>query len=382
MNWHRIQRLGLVVGIISLVATACGSSSSSASDTWGTATSAAGNGGMDALYAAAKKEGRLNVIALPFNWCNYGPSPTSATASQYMIDAFQAKYPGIRIDSANPGGSSQQEVDAIKQLSGTNRAPDVVDVGLKTAVSNTAIFAPYQVATWSDIPDSLKESTGLWFSDYGGFMAIGYDSTKVPGGTITSVQDLLGPGFRSKVALAGDPTQSNQALNGVILASLANGGSLDDVSKGVDFFHQLRVLHNFVKVIGTSATVKLGQTPVLFQWDYNSLLHVSDVSTWKVFVPPSASIFGSYAQAINKNAPHPAAARLWEEFVYSDAGQNVYLKGVCRPVRQTVMKTAGTIDPTALAALPAVTGTPLYPTNAQQVAAGTYVSANWSAAIG
>src|SRR4029077_8352220 len=278
-------------------------------------------------------------------------------------------------------GRSQQEVDAINQLAGTNRAPDVVDVGLSVAVKNTAVFAPYQVATWADIPDSLKESTGLWFSDYGGFMAIRYDSTKVPGGTINAVSDLLGPGFKSEVALAGDPTQSNQALNGVILAAVANGGSLDDVSKGVDFFHQLKVKGNFVPVIGTTATVKAGQTPVLFQWDYNSLTHVSDVKTWKVFVPTSATIFGSYAQAINKNAPHPAAARLWEEFVYSDAGQNVYLKGACRPVRQTAMKTAGTIQRAAVAALPAVTGTPLYPTQAQQVAAGTYVSANWAAAI-
>jgi putative spermidine/putrescine transport system substrate-binding protein len=381
MNRHRMHRLGLVVGIIALVTAACGSGGGGGgtTSTWATATSAASNGGMDALVAAAKAEGRLNVIALPPDWCNYGPTNPPTTN---MIDAFTTKYPGIRVDSANPNGSSQQEVDAINQLAGTNRAPDVVDVGLKVAVSNTGIFAPYQVSTWSDIPASLKESTGLWFSDYGGFMAIGYDSRKVPGGTINSVQDLLGPGYKSRVALAGDPTQSNQALNAVILASVANGGSLDDVSKGVDFFHQLKVKGNFVPAIGNAASVKDGQTPVLFQWDYNSLTHVKDVPTWKVFVPPDATVFGSYAQAINKNAPHPAAARLWQEFVYSDAGQNIYLNGACRPVRQTVMKSAGSIDQKALANLPAVTGTPLYPTQAQQVAAGTYVSSHWSAAIG
>jgi putative spermidine/putrescine transport system substrate-binding protein len=374
MNLHRTRFLSLVFGAITLVASACGSTNTPTGSTnWATATSA---GDMTALVAAAKAEGALNVIALPPNWCNYGPN---VPATKDMIDQFNAKYPGITVTSANPNGSSQQEVDAINQLAGTSRAPDVVDVGLKVAVSNTSVFAPYKVATWNDIPDSLKESTGLWFSDYGGFMAIGYDSAKVP--AINSVSDLLGPGFKSAVALAGDPTQSNQALNGVILASVANGGSLDDVSKGVDFFKQLKQKGNFVPVIGTSATVKAGQTPVLFQWDYNSLTHVSDVPTWKVFVPPAATIFGSYAQAINKQAPHPAAARLWEEFVYSDAGQNIYLNGACRPVRQTAMKTSATIDTTALGNLPAVTGTPLYPTQDQQVTAGTYVSANWAAAI-
>jgi putative spermidine/putrescine transport system substrate-binding protein len=374
MNLHRTRFLSLVFGAITLVASACGSTNTPTGSTnWATATSA---GDMNALIAAAKSEGALNVIALPPDWCNYGPT---VPATKDMIDAFNAKYPGITVTSANPNGSSQQEVDAINQLAGTSRAPDVVDVGLKVAVSNTAVFAPYKVATWTDIPDSLKESTGLWFSDYGGFMAIGYDSAKVP--AINSVSDLLGSGFKSAVALAGDPTQSNQALNGVILASVANGGSLDDVSKGVDFFHQLKQKGNFVPVIGTAATVKAGQTPVLFQWDYNSLTHVKDVPTWKVFVPPAATIFGSYAQAINKQAPHPAAARLWEEFVYSDAGQNIYLNGACRPVRQTAMKTSSTIDGTALGNLPAVTGTPLYPSQDQQVAAGTFVSANWSAAI-
>ncbi|MDQ6879068.1 MAG: ABC transporter substrate-binding protein [Candidatus Dormibacteraeota bacterium] len=369
MNWHRIRLLGLVLGAMTLVVSACGSTTPSTGSTdWSKATSA---GDMNALIAAAKAEGKLNVIALPPDWCNYGAA----------ITAFKTKYPGINVNSANPNGSSQQEVDAINQLAGTSAAPDVVDVGMKVAVANTAVFAPYQVAKWGDINVAQKEPTGLWVQDYGGFMAIGYDSSKVPGGTINAVSDLLGPGYRSKVALAGDPTQSNQALNGVILAAVANGGSLDDVSKGVDFFHQLKQANNFVPVIGTASTVKSGQTPVLFQWDYNSQTHVKDVPTWKLFVPANATVGGYYAQAINKQAPHPAAARLWEEFLYSDAGQNIFLTGVCRPVRQAAMTTAGTVDATAAAALPAVTGTPLFPTVAQQTAAGTYVSAHWAQAI-
>jgi putative spermidine/putrescine transport system substrate-binding protein len=366
MNWHRINRLGLVVGIITLVASACGSSTTTTS--WSSATTVAGNGGMDALVAAAKKEGQLNVIALPPDWANYGA----------VISGFKAKY-GLTVTSANPNGSSQQEVDAIKTQSGTSSAPDVVDVGMKVALANTSVFAPYQVQTWNDILAGQKESTGLWVQDYGGFMGIGYDSSKVP--AFTSVSDLLGPAYRGKVALAGDPTQSNQGLNGVIMASVANGGSLDDVSKGVDFFHQLKLKGNFVKVVGTAATVKLGQTQVLFEWDYLSTSHGKDVAGWKIFVPSNAVIGGYYAQAINKDAPHPAAARLWEEYLYSDEGQNLWLKGGARPVRQAAMEKSGTIDKTAAAALPAVTGTPQFPTDAQSTVAGTYVASHWSQAI-
>jgi putative spermidine/putrescine transport system substrate-binding protein len=371
MSWrYRIRGLALGVSALLLIA-ACGSTGGgTAGCNAKTATSAADCGGLDALVTAAKAEKELNVIALPPDWANYGA----------IISAFTAKY-GIKINSANPNGSSQEEVDAINQLSGTDRAPDVVDVGMKVALANTSLFAPYKVTNWNDILAGQKEATGVWVQDYGGFMGIGYESTKVPGGTINSVQDLLGSGFKSKVALAGDPTKSNQALNGVILAAVANGGSLDDVSKGVDFFHQLKQAGNYVPVIATAATVKSGQTSVVFEWDYLSTSHGKDVSDWKIFVPSNATIGGYYAQAINKQAPHPAAARLWEEYLYSNEGQNLWLKGGARPVRQAAMQKSGTIDATAAAALPPVTGTPLFPTQDQQTTAGAYVAAHWSAAV-
>jgi putative spermidine/putrescine transport system substrate-binding protein len=370
MNWHRISRLGLVVGIITLVAAACGPSTTTSNSNWATATSAAGGGGMDALITAAKAEGRLNVIALPPNWANYGA----------IISGFTAKY-GIPITSANPSGNSQDEVNAI--TAGTTRAPDVVDVGMAVALANTSLFAPYQVATWSDILASQKEPTGLWFQDYGGYMSIGYDSSKVPGGTISSIQDLLATsGLKGKVALNGDPTKANAALNGVMMASLANGGSLDDISKGVDFFKQLNKVKNFTPVQATDATVKNGSTPVVFDWDYLSAAHGVDVPTWKVFVPQSAILGGYYAQAISKTAPHPAAARLWEEYLYSNEGQNLWLTGLARPVRMAAMQTAGTIDAAAAAKLPPANGTPVFMSAAQATTANAYLNAHWAAAIG
>jgi putative spermidine/putrescine transport system substrate-binding protein len=368
MKWSSpVRQLGLAVVAFLLVA-ACGSSpGATASCNAKTATSATDCGGLDALVTAAKAEGALNVIALPPDWANYGA----------VIAGFTAKY-GIAPNSINPNGSSQDEVNAFD---GTSNAPDVVDVGQAVALANTAKFAPYKVATWNDIPAGAKEATGLWFNDYGGYMGIGYDTTKVPGGVINSVSDLLGSGFKSKVALSGDPTKSNQGLNGVIMAGVATGGSLDDVSKGVAFFKQLKQAGNYVPVVGTPSTVKLGQTPVLFEWDYLSTSHGKDVSSWKIFVPSNAIIGGYYSQAINKAAPHPAAARLWEEYLYSDAGQNLWLKGGARPVRMAAMVTAGTIDTAAAAALPAVNGTPQVPTGDQTSKASAYVVANWSAAV-
>ena len=256
MNWrYRIRGLGVAVAALLLVA-ACGSAGGgTASCNPKTAQSAADCGGMDGLISAAKAEGKLNIIAVPRDWANYGA----------IIDGFTAKY-GIPITSDNPTGSSQDEVNAVQQLGTSSRAPDVLDIGTSVTLANTSLYAPYKVATWSDIPDNQKDPTGLWYQDYGGYMSIGYDSNKVP--AVTSMQDLLGPAFKGKVALNGDPTKANAALNGVMMASLANGGSVDDISKGVDFFHQLKLKGNFVPVQATTATVKNGTTPVAFDWDY------------------------------------------------------------------------------------------------------------------
>ena len=368
-------RLALAgVAAAALLAAGCSSSGSSGGSSggtnWATQSSASAGGGMNALVAAAKKEGTLNVIALPPTWANYGA----------ILKAFTDKY-GIKINSALPDGSSQQEVNAVKSQNGTAKAPDVLDVGMSVALANTSLFAPYQVSTRSDIPAAQKESTGLWVQDYGGYMAVGYSSSF---GTITSLNDLLGPKFKGAVALNGNPTSANAALNGVMMANLAEGGTASDISKGVNWFHQLKAAGNFNPVQATGATIKAGTTKVVFNWDYLNLPSYVGVSDWKVFVPSNAVLGGYYAQAINKNAPHPAAARLWEEFLYSQdasGGQNLWLQGGARPVEQQAMQSNGSIDKAAAAKLPAVTGTPVFLSASQSTDAANFLAANWAKAV-
>ena len=368
-------RLALAgVAAAALLAAGCsssGTSGSSSGTNWSTQTSASAGGGMNALVAAAKKEGTLNVIALPPTWANYGA----------IISAFTAKY-GIKINSALPDGSSQQEVDAVKSQHGTAKAPDVVDVGMAVALANTSLFAPYKVATWGAIPSAQKDPNAQWYQDYGGYMAVGYSSKF---GTITSINQLLDPKFHNAVALNGNPTSANAALNGVMMANLAVGGTPDSISKGVDFFSQLKKAGNFSPVQATGATIKAGTTPVVFNWDYLNLPSYVGVTNWKVFIPPHAILGGYYAQAINKNAPHPAAARLWEEFLYSQApvgGQNLWLKGGARPVQQAAMTANGTINQSAAALLPNVPGSPTFLSPTQSTDAANYLAQNWAKAVG
>ena len=332
------------------------------------ATSAEDFGGMDGLIEAAKAEGEVNVIALPPDWANYAE----------IISTFSEKY-GIKVNSAQPDANSQDEINAANQLKGKSTAPDVFDLGQAIALANTSLFAPYKVATFGDIPDQFKDPDGAWVNDYGGYMSIGYDSSKVP--EVTAVGDLLKPEFQGKVALNGDPTTASAAANGVLMSAIANGGSVDDIAPGVEFFVKLKEAGNFVPVDPTPATIESGQTPVVMDWDYLNSAETKKLPSWKVFVPNDALVGGYYFQAINKDGPHPAAARLWQEFLYSDEGQNLFLKGLARPVRADAMEKAGTVDKTALGALPAVQGTPVVPTDAQSKKMAEYLGANWSKVI-
>jgi len=36
----------------------------------------------------------------------------------------------------------------------------------------------YKVAAGRNIPDAAKDADGAWFSDYGGYVAIGYDPAR------------------------------------------------------------------------------------------------------------------------------------------------------------------------------------------------------------
>jgi len=360
----------LTVAGCSSSSTSTSTSSGSSSVNWANETSASAGGGMSALVTAAKAEGTLNVIALPPTWANYGT----------IISTFEKDY-GIKVNSALPDGTSQQEVDAVKTENGTAKAPDVLDIGMAVALANTSLFAPYEVSTWSSIPTAQKASNGLWVQDYGGYMAVGYSSKF---GTITSLSQLLGSKFKNSVALNGNPTSANAALNGVMMANLAEGGSASNIADGVSFFQKLKAAGNFSPVSATGATIKAGSTPVVFNWDYLNLPSYVGVSNWKVFIPSNAVLGGYYAQSINKNAPHPAAARLWEEFLYSQSttgGQNLWLQGGARPVEQPAMTSNGSIDTSAASKLPAVAGTPVFLSPSQATDAANYLAANWAKAV-
>ena len=235
--------------------------------------------------------------------------------------------------------NSQDEIDAAKNLKGQDRAPDVFDLAPTVAFANTALFAPYQVAAWADIPADLKYA----------HRALVHPTTRatcrsaatwVPALPAT-VADLLKPEYKGKVALNGDPTQA-----GCGLQRRGHGGArqrrlgrrhrpgrriLQPAQRGREPAAG-RPVAGHDRVRPDAVRHRLGvhnaaQTEAL-----------EGQIDWQVVVPermPRSAPY--YLQAINKDAPHPAAARLWEEFLYTPEGQNLWLAGSPARVQQTMI---------------------------------------------
>jgi putative spermidine/putrescine transport system substrate-binding protein len=329
---------------------------------------------MDALVAAAKQEGLLTVITLPRDWCHYGQ----------LMDNFSAQY-GIKVNDLIPDGGSQEEIEAIKANEGNKgpQAPDVVDVGLAFGQPNKALFMPYKVQGWADIADNAKDPDGAYYGDYYGVMAF-FVNTDVVKDVPQDWSDLLNPEYKGMIAMTGDPRVSNQAYSTVYAAGLGTGGTLDNAQAGLDFFAKLQKAGNLVPVISNNALVAKGETPIRLTWDYLALAGQDSFNgnpKTTIVVPKSGRYAGIYLQAISAYAPHPNAAKLWEEYLYSDLGQLEWLRGYCHPVRQAALDAKGLIPADLKAKLPSVEGA-VFASAQQLINAQQLIAKNWDSEVG
>ena len=332
---------------------------------------------MEALIAAAQAEGTLTTIALPLDWCSYGA----------VIDGFKAKY-GLEVNGLDRGAGSAEELEAIEANKGNPgpQAPDVIDVGLA--------FGP-----------QAKEA-GLDRSVQGG------DLGRHPGGRQGSRRLLVRRLLRGAF-LRGQHVRSGQPAGGVrrpaqarvqradrpvgrsadlqcrhpvgLGRGLSTGATGEEAAQaGLDFFKQLNEAGNFVPIDGDSRTVGIGETPILIDWSYNSI--ANDVTLagnpdLETIVPSAGRLAGVYVQAISAYAPHPNAAKLWMEYLYSDEGQLGWASGFCHPIRFNAMTEAGTIPPEVAEQLPSTEGA-FFPTIDEINAATAVITGGWAEVVG
>lgn len=330
---------------------------------------------VEEIAAAAKAEGPTapNLIALPDTWANYGG----------ILKSFRETY-GLEAPVANPDASSADELTAITTLQGQPDKPDSIDIGPSfTAQAITdGLVEPYKTTNWDQIPDALKDPDGNWIGSYYGIMSIGTNTTLVPNPPQTWA-DLKKPEYKGQVTLNGDPREAGAAFAAVVAASLANGGSYDDLMPGIQYFADLKKSGNLQVIDVTEAALLSGDVPIALDWSYNFpgiLPKLTEAGFDFATVIPADGLYGAfYAQSVVSDPVHPCSARLWMEHITGDAGALGYLEGGAIPARYAAMDAAGVITEDMKKNLPPaeLIDKITFPTAAQTEAMKAQLTENW-----
>ena len=352
-KYTSMRKLASIAIVAGLALAACGGDDTSTpvettTPTDVTTTVATGSDPLAALYEECQAEGaKVNLIALPDEWANY----------KGILASFGEKYPDVEYPVANPDASSKEEMEAVQTLAGQDDMPDNVDVSPAVAqeMVDAGLFEPYVLTSDAEIPAGLKDAESNWTAAYYGIMAI-TTNTKIVPVAPTSFADLAKPEYKGLVALNGDPRESGAAFAAVMAASLANGGSADDIMPGIQFFADLKASGNLGGTDVTKETVLSGETPIGIDWSYNvpGLAAELDAAgiTYETHFPSDGIYGGFYGQGIIKDSPHQACSKLWMEHIFSNEGALGYLEGGAVPARIEALTAAGLVTEEVKANLP------------------------------
>ncbi len=278
---------------------------------------------MNQLIACAKKEGMVH---------GYGYDHTWAHEIALYTD-FSKKY-GIQFQGkAEELWTSAQELGHF--LSEQDKpVGDVAEVGLKWGPvgSSAGAYAVYRNTHWNALPAYAKSPDGTWACPYYGAIGLEVNTDKVKN-VPQHWNDLLKPEYKGLVAV-DDPLGSNQGVQSVLAVNYGLGGSLDNISPAIKFFAQLKKSGNWLGTRPLPGPIASGEAAISLRWSYNALSDTTRKGYPRitVVVPTEGTVAGPYCEVINKLAPHPYAARLAVEWLFSDEGQTSYATGYAFPL--------------------------------------------------
>lgn len=283
---------------------------------------ASGNTDMDALVAAAKKEGAVYSVGMPDSWANWK-------------DTWQDLKTNYGLEHQDTDMSSAQEI-AKFEAERKNATADIGDVGFAFArvAVRKGVTQPYKPSTWNEIPDWAKDKEGHWALAYTGSIAFISNNNLVKDAP-KSWADLLKGDYKVTV---GDVGVASQANNAVLAAAFANGGDESNLKPAIEYYAKLAKQNRLSFNNPSIANLEKGEVEVAILWDFNALNYRDkiDRDRFTVSIPQDGSVISGYTTIINKFAKNPNAAKLAREYIFSDKGQINLANGYARPIRSSI----------------------------------------------
>ena len=280
---------------------------------------------MDLLMEGAKAEGQVISYGMSDDWVNLGN----------IWKTIEENYSVVHTDT------DMTSAEQITRLLAEKDAPvmDVADIGfdfLGTLVEND-LAMEYRNSHWDNIPTERKDPNGKWAVAYWGAIAFLVNKDLVANPPLTW-DDLLKPEYQDMVC-SRDPRISSYATGAVLAAAYAKGGGEDNVQPGLDFFKELRDSKNWREgVVLNVSSVQKGECPISIVYDFDGFAKRDATGLNLEVIIPSDGTFGMlFAEYISSQAPHPNAAKLANDFLFSDEGQILLATGYAHPGRTDVV---------------------------------------------
>lgn len=300
MRKGRRAAVVIVAGLTVASLSACGSgggngsASSQSGVDWNSLT-------VEQLYDGAKKEGKFVLY-----------SGQSKDDLEVLSARFRQQYPGIEIEHFEQVG----EDSASKLTSEANAGvytTDIIDTEQNTIyqLAQLNLLATYTPPTASSFDNRLKKQ---WFTGHRvQIKPITYNTEQVPKTEAPqNYEDLLNPKWKGKVCA--------EAAEVSVFADMLQQMGKD---QGIAYWKQLTA--NGIRFVNGQTnlveSVISGDCTVAVAANVHSVAKAMDKGAPVAWVKTDPLYANYGALAVLDRAPHPYAARLWMNYVLSDAGQ-------------------------------------------------------------
>jgi iron(III) transport system substrate-binding protein len=260
------------------------------------------------LLAAAKKEGKVV-------WYTSLAIPSSTAISHY----FQNKYKGIEVE-VHRNGSQRVLQRFMQEASAGLKNGDIVhtsDAGHFELLKDKGMLLKFTPQAVAAFPDGFKDKAGFYYGMRATLSVIAHNPKIVAEKDAPQTwKDLLNPKWSGKMVTA------HPGYSGIIMTHVL---ALVNVY-GWDYFRDLakNKLHIVQSANDPAGVVASGERPVGVNGaEYFYYKTLKQGNPIKIIYPKEGVPLVVSPVAIAKDAPHPNAAKLFTEFIFSKESQQL-----------------------------------------------------------
>ncbi|HUQ28947.1 MAG TPA: extracellular solute-binding protein [Usitatibacter sp.] len=261
-----------------------------------------------AMVAAAEKEGKVVWYA-----------SVDVKVAEALAKAFKEKYPKIEVEVERSGSERIFQRVNQEHQSGIKNA-DIVNS------SDASHFLFWKQQKWLAAhtpPDAKKfdakyrDPDGMYHTVRASLSVAGYNTNLVKDNEAPkSYADMLDPKWKGKMAKS-HPGYSGTALTGTYAITKVLGWDyLDKLSK--------QGVQQLQSTTATPKAIASGERAVMIDGnEYNMFMEMDAKSPVKIIYPAEGTPFVNSPSGIFADAPHPNAARVFENFLFTAPAQQL-----------------------------------------------------------